>query len=204
MIACGYIAEPRWYAKLLSKNGYGVNRPADSPGGRRITERVSANGLPCEISKERLPIEVRFRFGSLHRGVFATAPIPKGSLCWDFSDSKQNVISEPVARELLLGGKLLQGELMDYLATCYWQGKDMIDLRNDDGRYFNHSGSDANMALGEEAAGQDPRNSYTLRCVLHHPFCGFIRFGSILWLLLLVFFILFWGSVCRDFVHFVC
>lgn len=136
---------------------------------------------PAAEKEQLVPTEVRFCFGGCQRGVFATKPIAKGSLCWEFSKMAQlqdKMIPEAEAKSLLLGGTLTQGELMAYLASVYWQPPDqprpaqghgkgegplMIDLRSDDSRFFNHSGTHPSMGPGDRQQGQDPRNSYALR-----------------------------------------
>lgn len=81
------------------------------------------------------------------RGLFAVAAVPRFSLVWDFNAANVRLFSDDGARALVLQ---LQGAggLPELLSYAYFTADAMlVDLREDDGRFFNHSPC-PNVALG--------------------------------------------------------
>ena len=129
---------------------------------------VRFHGIPgasCHDADQGQPLVPPAVAAPFSCGVFATARIPKGSLCWDVTKRCKRMIPEAIARDLLLGGSLTQGGLMEHLASNYWDhlGENMIDMRNDDGVFFSHSDSNPNVALGAVSKDENMLCSYAQR-----------------------------------------
>ena len=93
----------------------------------------------------QVPYEVRdSTFG---RGIFATAAIATGTCVWRRSAACLTAIPSDEACDYV--AQLEPVALRNLLEYAYFgAGGSLIDLSRDDGRFFNHSGSQSNVALG--------------------------------------------------------
>lgn len=94
-------------------------------------------------------------------GVFATQPIPKGTVVWDFD--------APVDQAIHVNGvRILSPWVQKYVATYGYREGNTIILCGDDARYFNHSktpncrsgyGTET-VAIRDIAAGEELTDDY--------------------------------------------
>ncbi len=82
---------------------------------------------------------------SIHggKGLFSTHPVAKGTLLWDFLTARIRVLNEEEAKQLS-NKAWEEGNLATLCTYAYWQSSEigncsLVDIRDDDGRYFNHS-----------------------------------------------------------------
>ncbi len=101
-------------------------------------------------------------------GVFAKQFIPKYTLIWDFDKANIKLYDENNAKELLNNSNLVKN-ILNY---CYFtQDRKFIDIRQDDGRFFNHSFS-PNIVLGSQLISNNvignfnPNSSYAFRDIV--------------------------------------
>ena len=104
----------------------------------------------------QVPVEVRESPGR-GRGVFSTADIAAGTMVWDFHKATVRVYTEAEAKTMCEA--LFSEQTLDSATTlfsyAYWSihkpggpvGLYLIDLVNEDGRFFNHS-FEPNILLG--------------------------------------------------------
>ncbi len=94
------------------------------------------------------------RGGPGSKGLFATAPIPKGTLIWDISKAKVQLIPLDEA-EIMCAAIDARGEfhnMHDIFQYSYFNHSGhMVDITSDDGRYFNHC-SEPNTCEGRQYA----------------------------------------------------
>ena len=120
----------------------------------------------------QVPYEVRD--ATWGKGVFASKRIPAGTCVWRHSDARLTVVPASEAKEYV--AKLHEDTLRKVLEYAYFGADgELIYMENDDGRFFNHSGTHTNVALGSvliaaaEAKGEtppegiEPASTYTLR-----------------------------------------
>eukprot|EP00747_Dinoflagellata_sp_TGD_P174194 gnl/TRDRNA2_/TRDRNA2_214106_c0_seq1.p1 gnl/TRDRNA2_/TRDRNA2_214106_c0~~gnl/TRDRNA2_/TRDRNA2_214106_c0_seq1.p1 ORF type:complete len:224 (-),score=35.54 gnl/TRDRNA2_/TRDRNA2_214106_c0_seq1:186-857(-) len=109
----------------------------------------------------QVPYEVR---ESPHgHGLFVTASVKSGELVWKFSEADASLFTEAQARAFLCDHPERVKQILEY---GYWTpGADshLIDLSLDDGRFFNHSSSQSNVALGSVVGASDIHSTYALR-----------------------------------------
>ena len=120
----------------------------------------------------QVPYEVRdATFG---KGIFATSPIAAGTCVWRRSVASLTVVPASEAEDHVA---TLEPEARRTLLEYAYFGPEgeLIDLSCDDGRFFNHSGTQTNVALGSvviaaavEAGASPPEgielgSTYTLR-----------------------------------------
>jgi hypothetical protein len=103
----------------------------------------------------QVPYEIR-EFIDKGRGLVAKTFIPAGSLIWDFHHACIQTLTEAEAKALALN-LLSDSTLANAVALCtyaYFQKQSdtlfLIDIRQDDGRFFNHS-LDQNVGMGHLA-----------------------------------------------------
>lgn len=94
-------------------------------------------------------------------GVFAAEKILKGTLVWNYDDANINTLDEKLAKNLCSNPLIIR----DILTANYFDASgQMVDLRNDPGRYFNHSRS-PNVSLGSVIGWNDyyAKSTFALR-----------------------------------------
>ena len=101
------------------------------------------------------------------QGIFLLEPVPQYALVWEFSAANLRVYNERGARELV--AQTQPAGLTNLLSYAYFSADGLlVDLREDDGRFFNHSGT-PNVALGSVLLAQGipgdfhPMSTYALR-----------------------------------------
>ena len=83
-------------------------------------------------------------------GIFATKDIGAGTLIWSSPKAALTIRSNADAK--VYCASLSQEELKVTLTYCYFSDDHkMIDITKDDGRYFNHTNAQPNVALGNVA-----------------------------------------------------
>ena len=130
----------------------------------------------------QVPYEVRpapEHGGAGAKGLFATAPIAAGTLVWDIRQATIEV--HPAAEAEALCTRLeAAGELDGVLQHDYFcattcevaNAGDMIDLQQDDGRFFNHDSSAArNVGNGGSCAAA--AEAAAKACDEVHPECTY-------------------------------
>ena len=97
-----------------------------------------------------MQVEYQVRPSKWGHGMFAAAPIRKGQLVWDIHRSAAKIYTEDEAIEkvtqLELAGREVIQSLLEY---SYWDScsKNLVDVTEDDGRFFNHSNEVGQAAL---------------------------------------------------------
>jgi hypothetical protein len=123
-----------------------------------------------------MQVAYEVRDATFGKGLFTPEHIPIGTCIWDRSAANLKIVLASDAEKYV--AKLDRGTLRTLLEYAYFGADgELIDLTDDDGRYFNHSNSrsQTNVALGSvllEAAeangtpppdGIDPGSTYALR-----------------------------------------
>jgi len=94
------------------------------------------------------------------RGLFATVPIPRGTLIWKYSDKSVCTYNEVSFQDKLTG--LSKAEAIELLEHVYtWQGK-VVEIL-DDAKYWNHSRTAQNTGNHPDEGRGDGVSSYALR-----------------------------------------
>lgn len=84
------------------------------------------------------------------KGVFATAPIAKGTVIWRLVDANVVVVPEDKAREYVAKVEAESVKAIEeFLNLSYWMDESLVDIRNDDGRFFNHDVKAQNVGYCE-------------------------------------------------------
>ena len=120
----------------------------------------------------QVPYEIRD--ATWGKGVFASKRILAGTCVWRRGDARLTAVPAGEAKEYV--ANLHEDSLQKLLEYAYFgPGGELINLQEDDGRYFNHSGTHTNVGLGSvliaaaEAKGEtppegiEPTSTYTLR-----------------------------------------
>ena len=87
-------------------------------------------------------------------GIYAAQPIKRGAVIWDAARSKGRVVyykgSEAQVLCARLDAAVPPAEEVKHLLECaYFDGRgQLVDLRQDDGKYFNHDPRKQNIGLG--------------------------------------------------------
>jgi hypothetical protein len=105
-----------------------------------------------EVSYAILPTPEKGGPGS--KGLFATAPIAKGTLIWNIHKAKVKLIPLDAAEKLCAEIEAAEGFHVghDIFQYSYFDSQgNMVDITNDDGRYFNHS-NEPNTCEGRQFA----------------------------------------------------
>jgi SET domain-containing protein len=102
------------------------------------------------------------------KGLFATKDIARGTLIWQHGKANLHLLEgEAAAQEYL--SALTAEEMVQFLHAAYWSGSTLVDLRLDDGQFFNHNAK-PNVALGEAIKGPDgvleAKSTYALRDIV--------------------------------------
>lgn len=132
-----------------------------SPGPARISDPAAENGM--QVPYDILPDQ----WGGL--GVFPAQDVAAGTLIWDFAKANKKEYSNEEAKAICLRLKRDDmAELMEFHKVCYFHTDEfiLVDLRRDDGRYFNHTNGPKNVALGSvinERLGEDKYTGDDLR-----------------------------------------
>lgn len=99
------------------------------------------------------------------KGIFTLQKIPIYTLIWDFNKADLNIYNEYNAMKLISN---LTDDINSLLIYSYFKDNLLIDIRNDDGKYFNHS-NNPNVCLGSILINNnisgyfDPNSTYALR-----------------------------------------
>ncbi len=101
------------------------------------------------------------------KGIFTLQTISMYSLIWDFNKADVYIYNEYNAIKLI--SKLIKdNDIHTLLIYSYFKDNLLVDIRNDDGRFFNHS-NNPNVVLGyilinNNIPGNfDPNSTYALR-----------------------------------------
>lgn len=103
-------------------------------------------------------------------GIFACRSIKKGEKIWDFDKANISIFNEKNAYELC---KKNDKDIVDILSYSYWiPGNMLVDIREDDGRFFNHSlepncgfscGSGYGSSCGSGYGSNNDNSTYAIR-----------------------------------------
>lgn len=95
-------------------------------------------------------------------GVFAAEDIPAGKLVWSLPEADVDVLALDQSRELF--ESLGASEKANLAKFCYFQADgQMVDIRRDSGRFFNHSFTPNSSSGSHIGGGLDPESTYAVR-----------------------------------------
>lgn len=94
------------------------------------------------------------------KGIFTNQNIPQYSLVWDFNMANINIYNEISAKRLINKLQEDNTSLKNLLNFAYFSNDNIfVDIREDDGKFFNHS-NNPNVALGKVLLEQNIPGNY--------------------------------------------
>lgn len=137
---------PRQTVIMSTTTAPAASSATGTNGQSRLTNPAAGNGM-------QVAYEARAdQWGGL--GLFAAEDITAGTLIWDFAKANIKEYSNDESKAMCLALKrdnmdaLMEFHTATYFRTAFNESFILVDIRRDDGRYFNHTNGPRNVALG--------------------------------------------------------